>query len=66
MSVTDAHAGDEIAGVRWIGAADAMALRRSAYQRIVGAAVRAASALGIPDRQRTEARRDELDEQKLF
>ncbi|HEV2008279.1 MAG TPA: 6-phosphogluconolactonase [Burkholderiales bacterium] len=37
----DAHAQRDFAGVRWIGAADATALRRSAYHRIVGAAARA-------------------------
>ena len=41
MSVTDANAAHDFAGVRWIGAADATALRRSACQRIVGAAARA-------------------------
>jgi 6-phosphogluconolactonase len=41
MNVTDAHAGHGFAGVRWIGAADATALRRSAYLRVVGAAARA-------------------------
>ena len=46
MSVTDAHAGHEFAGVRWIGAADATALRRSAYQRIVRAAARAIERCG--------------------
>lgn len=46
MSVTDAHAGHDFAGVRWIGAADATALRRSAYQRIVGAAARAVERRG--------------------
>ena len=41
MSVTHARASRAFAGVRWIGAADATALRQSAYQRIVGAAARA-------------------------
>jgi 6-phosphogluconolactonase len=38
MSITDAHTAREFGDVRWIGAADAMALRRSAFQRIVGSA----------------------------
>src|ERR1700730_3784812 len=41
MNVTDVHAAQEFGGVRWISAADATALRRSAYQRIVGSAERA-------------------------
>jgi 6-phosphogluconolactonase len=41
MSVTNGHSGHELTGVRWIGAADATALRRSAYRRIIDAAARA-------------------------
>lgn len=47
MSFADEHAGHDCAGVRWICAADLPALRRSAYQRIVGAA-----ALAIERRRR--------------
>jgi 6-phosphogluconolactonase len=41
MSVADANGRHEADGVRWIGATDATALRRSAYLRIVDAARRA-------------------------
>ena len=41
MSITDARTGRESGDVRWIGANDALALRRSAFQRIVGSARRA-------------------------
>ncbi len=41
MSVTDARSEPDFARVRWIAAADATALRRSAYLRVVGAAARA-------------------------
>jgi 6-phosphogluconolactonase len=41
MSSRDAHAGRASDDVRWIGATNAMALHRSAFQRIVGSAQRA-------------------------
>ena len=41
MSGTEAHAGPASSGVRWIGVADTMKMRRAGYQRIVGAADRA-------------------------
>src|SRR5271157_2361376 len=41
MSIQDAHTGPESGDIRWIDATDAMALRRLAFQRIVGSARRA-------------------------
>jgi len=38
MSIQDAHTGRESDYVRWLGARDALALHRAAFQRIVGSA----------------------------